>query len=476
MQVHSSNALPVRLKRLLREWSGGQAHSRSAPTAGSVTRRGLLTGAAAAAAGAAMPWERLLAATAPGGGDYRALVCVFLYGGSDSHNLLVPRSSAVYAQYATNRGNLALPLKELLPIEPRTSDGLEYGLNPVLPRLKARFEAGQLALLRNVGPLVEPVTKQSYVSKSVALPPQLFSHKDQQHYWQTARQQPGNNVGWGGRLADRMLDQNDSPLLTAISLDGANTYLNGESQGFYSMGSSGPTALTVFNGELGPLRRLAFEALLTSSAAPVPLTYAQLQVQAAGLEALLSAGFAGLPELNTVFPNTPLGQQLRRIALTIAARDALGSKRQVFLAGKSAFDNHSDLIEAYPALLGDVDASLEAFQAALEELGVDQDVVTFSASDFGRSLSSNGKGSDHGWGGHALILGTPVLGGDLYGTMPELALDGPDDVGAGRLIPSTSVDRYGATLARWFGVTEAELPAVFPNLPNFPGGPLGFLG
>jgi uncharacterized protein (DUF1501 family) len=475
MEAHPFEALPVRLKRLMRDW-GAAAQSHGQPARPLPSRRQLLGGAAAAAAGAALPWQRLLASVAPVGGDYRALVCVFLYGGSDSHNLLVPRSTAEYAQYAANRANLAVPLPKLLPIEPRTSDGLEYGLNPSLVRLQKRFQSGRLALLRNVGPLIEPVDKRSYVNKSVALPPQLFSHKDQQHYWQTARPSPSNQVGWGGRLADRVFDQNDIPLLTAVSLDGANTFLNGEVQGFYSMGGQGPTALELFDDELGDLRRLAFKALLTTSDAPIPQTYAQLQVQAAGLEQLLTKGFEGLPALQTVFPSTPLGQQLRRIALGIAARDALGSRRQVFLAAKGAFDNHSDLIESYPALLADVDACLDAFQAALEELGVDQDVVTFTASDFGRSLSSNGKGSDHGWGGHAMILGTPVIGGDLYGTMPELALDGPDDVGAGRLIPTTAVDRYGATLARWFGVPEEQLPEVFPNLPNFPGGPLGFLG
>ena len=420
--------------------------------------------------------DRTLAAAAAPPGDYRALVCVFLFGGSDSHNLLVPRSESEYAQYAANRSNLALPLASLLPIEPTTSDGVDYGLAGSLSGLQTLFGEGKLAILRNVGSLIEPVTKQQFVDKTAELPPQLFSHKDQQHYWQTALPDPGGKVGWVGRITDRVFTQNALPILTNVSLHGANTLQVGEQTAYYTMGPDGPTALTGFGGTLGPLRKLAFDTLLELDAgSPFGRSHAALQKEAAQLAGQISTEFATLPGLATQFPDTPLGAQLRRVALTIAAREGLGATRQVFFCSKSGFDNHSDLVESYPELLADVDACLLAFQRALEELGLDQDVVLFTGSDFGRSLSSNGKGSDHGWGGHALVLGGPVKGGDLYGSMPTLDLDGADDVGAGRLIPTTSIDQYGATLARWFGVPEPELAQVFPNLPNFATSDLGFL-
>ncbi len=453
------------------------AHRNSAPTRRDLLRLGALA-AVGTGFGTCCDLDRILAAAgSTPRKDYRALVCVFLAGGSDSHNLLVPRSKLEYGQYAANRSNLALPLESLLPIDPLHSDGIDYGLAPQLESSQTLFGEGKLAILRNVGALVEPVTKQSYLDKSVALPPQLFSHKDQQHYWHTALPDPGGKVGWAGRMSDHVFQGNPTPILTNVSLAGANLLQVGNQTSYYAMGAEGPQALSGFDGQNGFLRKLAFEALLgLESDSPFVRSYAQLQVEAAQIEGVLSAAFAASKPLATQFPDSPLGAQLRRVVQSIAIAPGLALERQVFFCQKGAFDNHSNLIEEYPNLLADLDACLFAFQRALEELGLEERVVLFTASDFGRSLSSNGKGSDHGWGGHQLVLGAPVAGGDLYGTMPVLDLDGPDDVGAGRLLPSTSIDQYGATLARWFGVAEPELPAVFPNLRSFARQDLGFLG
>ena len=458
--------------------------ARSAATFPHPSRRDVLRllglSAAGVGAGAWLDLDRTARAAfrsqaAPPAG-YKALVCVFLEGGNDSHNLLVPRSASEYSQYAAGRTSLALPLEQLLPIDPVTSDGIDYGLAPQLTGVQNLFGEGKLAVLRNVGSLVEPATKAQLEEGSVALPPQLFSHKDQRNYWQTALPDPGGKVGWGGRMSDLVAASNAVPALTNVSVAGSNLLQVGNQSSFYAMGPEGPSELNGFIGEIGPIRKLAFETLLaTPSDSPLARAYADLQIEAAEIESLLSQAFGGVPELVTQFPGSVLGRQLRRIALSIAASGSLGLERQLFFARKSGFDNHSDLIQSYPGLLADLDASLLAFQRAMEELGLEDEVVLFTASDFGRSLSSNGQGSDHGWGGHGLVMGAPVNGAELYGRMPELALDGPDDVGAGRLIPTTSIDEVGATLASWYGVAPADLSTVFPNLSNFASSDLGFL-
>ena len=232
-----------------------------------------------------------------------------------------------------------------------------------------------------------------------------------------------------------------------------------------------------FAGSQGPSRQAVFEQLLElGQPNPFAATFASRQKEAIEIEGLINGQLAGLTEFATEFPDSDLGAQLKMTARMIGIREELGLERQIFFCSKGGFDTHSDQIGVQPALMADVDACMFAFQRAMEELGISEDVVLFTASDFGRTLSSNGQGSDHGWGSHQMVLGGSVTGGDLYGTMPDLSIDGPDDVSAGRLIPGLSVDQYGATLASWFGTPEGELETIFPNLGNFSSSDLGFMG
>lgn len=444
-----------------------------------MSRRALLRAGTCAAGAWALRDLALVSAHAAQGapGGYRALVCVFLYGGNDAFNLLVPTSSAPYADYLAARQNLAVDVQDLLPIVPLTSDGHDYGMHPACAELRTLFDAGRLAIVRNVGSLVRPLTKAQYQAGTVAVPPHLFSHSDQQFQWQTSHADSPENVGWGGRLADAAGGLNPGAQIAMnLSIAGSNTFQVGRSTLPYNLGVNGAIALNGLFQNWNQERTAAFEMLL-DAAHPNRLArqFARVQREAIEMQSLITAGLAAAPALATVFPATGLGNQLRMAARMIAARASFNVSRQVFFVSRGGFDTHDRQNEDQPVLYGDVSASLAAFQAAMAELGVAGDVTLFTASDFGRTLTSNGDGSDHGWGSHQLVLGGAVRGGDLYGTMPSLAMGGPDDVGGGRILPTTSVDQYSATLARWFGLTEPELATVFPNLANFASSDAGFM-
>jgi uncharacterized protein (DUF1501 family) len=410
--------------------------------------------------------------------DFKALVCVFLKGGNDSLNLVVPFLGADYQAYADSRKNLALPQESLLPIDPLSAH--EYGLafHPACSELVQLFDSGRLALLSNVGTLVEPVTKQSFHLGSSSLPKQLFSHSDQQRQWQVPAADAAGPSGWGGLLTDHLLGTpSPGTLSPAISLAGSNLWQRGLWTQPYAVRPAGAVSLTGFFGSLGESRKQALQQIANqTSNRPLPKAYGEQQLQAIELNALLEQALESAPELSTPFPSAnSLGDQLKMIARLISVAPQLGQTRQVFYCELDGFDTHTDQIANQPGLFTKVSQALFAFQTALEELGVAGSVTTFTASDFGRTLSSNGKGSDHGWGGHQLVMGSSVLGREVYGSLPNLALGGPDDAGWGRLIPSTSVDQLGATLARWFGVAEPGLQELFPNLGAFASSDLGFL-
>ena len=412
-------------------------------------------------------------------GDFKALVCIFLYGGNDSNNVLVPYDAATYAMYAAARGGLALPLAGLLPITAATSDGHDYSLHPSMVEMRNLFASKQVALMANVGTLVAPVTRAGYVNNTAKLPPQLFSHADQQTQWQTSWPDSPQGTGWGGRMADLLGSLNGSAKVSMnISLAGTNVFEVGNVTSAYQVSPYGAPLLDGFNGTTDP-RYTAYNNIVNLPYTNVfQRAFAQTTRGAIDNAAIISAALSSAPALTTVFPsNSYLGSQLNMVAQMIGIRSALGMRRQVYFVSAGGFDTHGDQLIEQAAILQDLSQSMNAFYNATVELGVASDVTTFTASDFGRTLITNGSGSDHGWGSHHLVMGGDVRGGDIYGKFPTLTVEGSDDTDDGRWIPTTSVDQYAATMAKWFGVTDADMATVFPNLSRFAaaGSYLGFM-
>jgi uncharacterized protein (DUF1501 family) len=412
--------------------------------------------------------------------DYRALVCVFLLGGNDSFNMIVPRSAAEYAAYSRSRQNLAIANADLLPITPTVSDGAQYGFHPRMTAVARLFEAGRLGVVANVGPLVQPATKAQVLANAVPLPPQLFSHNDQQEQWQTLKGRSQVRTGWAGRIADELASQTTAQKLpVGVSFAGTLSFQIGTAATPYVLGTDGAPAYFLLTNPQAAFyaeRRAMFQTLLDASTTqPIRRALADVHRRSLSTADAVNAALAAAPPLATTFPTGSLGDQLRAVARTIAARDALSVKRQVFLVTAGGYDTHDVQNQAQPTLLGDLSAALGAFDAALTELGVADRVVTFTQSDFGRTLTSNGDGTDHGWGGHQLVMGAAVRGRTIHGTMPNLEIGGADDVGGGRIVPTQSVDQYAATLARWFGLDEAAIDRIAPGLGAFPTRTLGFV-
>jgi len=449
-----------------------------------LNRRNFLRNSGAAAVLAATPglaYSQLVGNTAPFN-DYRALVCVFLHGGNDSYNMLVPRSNAEYNVYAQARQNLAVAQTDLLPITPVISDGVDYGLHPSMAGLQSLFESGAAGFVSNLGPLIEPTTQEQYFNRSVLLPPQLFSHNDQQDQWQSLKGNSQSKTGWAGRMADLIRDAvAGQQMATNASLFGNNVFQSADQTIPYIMGPDGPQQFIGFStdpNEVGYEQRLAFERILDASYSSIyERGFADIQKRAISAADTVTAAINDptLPAINTVFPASPLGTQLLTVAKLIAARDTLQMERQIFFVGIGGFDSHDDQLQNQPGLLGGISEGLAAFYDATVELGVSGSVTAFTQSDFGRTLTSNGDGTDHAWGSNQIIVGDAVLGQRMYGTYPLLQIGGADDVGGGRMIPTTSADQFAATLAKWFGIDDADLSVVAPNINNFAARDLGFM-
>jgi len=427
---------------------------------------------------------RLIGAAAAPAGDYKALVCLFLAGGNDANNIIVPNDPSGYAAYAAARGALALPQSALLGINPLTSDGRAWGIHSAMPEMRDLFAAGRLGFLGNVGTLVVPTNKTQYSSGSVPLPPQLFSHNDQQVQWQSSVPDKPFSTGWGGRLADLTNAFNENNAISmSITLAGQNSFQVGKTVSQYAVNSTGVVQLSGTSGNAGAVRLAALKDLVAAQDVNLFETaFGGITSTAIDNSALLSGVLNSIAPLTTVFPNSSLGQQLQMIARLIQAAPQLNLKRQIFFARLGGWDLHDNQVTAgatetgaHATLLADVSTSLKAFYDATTEIGLADSVTTFSASDFGRTYNTNGDGSDHGWGSHHFMMGGAVKGGDIYGIMPDLTINGPDDTGRGRWIPTTSVDEYSATLARWFGVSDLDLPLVLPNIGRFANPNLGFM-
>jgi len=461
--------------------------SKSASTIDLARRALLRRGAVLGAAGAAAPWALNLslmgeaAAASSPASDYKALVCIFLYGGNDHGNTLVPVDSTHYSSYAQIRGTLATAQSALAAttLAPTTAlpDGLQLALAPQLSPLKSLWDSGKLAVQLNVGPLIVPTTVAQYKAKSVPLPSKLLSHNDQQSTWQSDLAE-GATSGWGGRIGDLLLSGNGGSLFTCTSVTGNAVFLSGHQAVQYQLSSSGAVAIKGIQRSLfgSSAAQAAMRTLITGSSSNLFADeYANVTRRSIDAEAQITAALAGLPDMNTVFPATSLGSQLKVVARMLAARSTFGISRQVFLVSLGGFDLHDNLLDSHPALLTQVADAMKAFYDATLELGVSDKVTSFTASDFGRTLSSNGDGSDHGWGGHHVLMGGAVKGKAFYGTAPAVAVNGPDDIGQGRLVPTTSVDQFGATLASWLGVSDSNLAGVVPNIGNFTTRNLGFV-
>ena len=421
--------------------------------------------------------------------DFKALVCVFLAGGNDANNLIVPADAATYAAYALGRGALALPQASLLALTPKTNDGRAWGLHPAMPELKALFDQGRLALLANVGSLAYPLTQAQYNDGSVPKPLQLFSHSDQQVEWMSSVPDKPFTTGWGGRLADLTNAFNsNNRIAMSISLNGQNSFQVGRNIAQYAVGTTGAIALTGSGTgtSVNGIRTSALnDTLAAQNANLFETAFGGLTTGALANSALLSGIITGTSPFAALFTglNSSLSQQLHMVARLVNAQTTLGLKRQVFFVRTGGFDLHNAEVTlgnttngAHANLLRDISQSLSAFNNALVQIGAQNQVTTFTASDFGRTYNTNGDGSDHGWGSHHLVLGGAVNGGDIYGRMPTFAINGPDDTGRGRWIPTTSVDEYSATLAKWFGVSATDLPTVLPNIGRFAKPDLGFMG
>jgi uncharacterized protein (DUF1501 family) len=424
-------------------------------------------------------------------GPYKALVCLFMSGGNDSHNWVVPTDATGYAEYAAARRELAVPASKLQPIfTSGQAAGRSFGMPEELAPLRKWYEAGQAAVVANVGPLVRPVSKAEFAA-GTALPQKLFSHNDQQSTWQSLSPE-GARSGWGGRMGDILMSANAQPVFTAVSATGNAVFLSGSSVTQYQVSVDGPVAVNGLNagslfgstGAPAALRRSLGDS--GSSAALLQAEAVRVMQRSINASALLQTALPGVnvpaipatpivPGSTSTLDRDHLARQLRMVAAMIGAGPTLGMRRQVFMVSMGGFDTHANQVRDQPALMSRVALSVDYFLQALSTMGLLDNVVLFSASDFGRTLVSNGQGSDHGWGSHHFVAGGQVRGRNVYGRFPSLAIGSADDVGSGRLLPATSVTEYAASLGRWMGLSSADVASVLPNIGNFSQAGAGFL-
>jgi uncharacterized protein (DUF1501 family) len=446
----------------------------------------------------------------PATGEYRALVCILLAGGNDSFNMLAPFSGPsataadAYAEYTASRSNLALlkSANHLLEIHPTNTPERTFGVHYLMPELANLFETGKAAFIANVGSLIEPVQNRSQVEQNLKrLPLGLYSHSDQIEQWQTSIPHSRSGIGWGGRMADLLKELNANQSVPMnISLDGSNVFQTGNTVAEYSITPNGAVGLSGYDANWEQYQDVQ-NAMSSAVDSQLTQQYSNLLAQTfntrkkQALDAYQVFANATAPDLpvGVTFPNTYLGNRLRMIAKAIQGRAGVGATRQTFFIQWGGWDHHDNVIDGQAAMLPQVSAAIGAFYNALVAIGVAQGVplenkvTLFTTSDFGRTLTSNNRGSDHAWGGNQLAVGGAVAGRKIYGAYPSLALNpevgaelNPLDTGRGRFIPTTSCDEFFAELALWLGVSKNNLPLIFPNIGNFysiasSAPPIGFL-
>jgi uncharacterized protein (DUF1501 family) len=443
-----------------------------------------------------------LAAMAQGTGSsgYKALVCVFLQGGNDGHGTVIatdPGSFSAFTQARSGAPGLAYPLGELLPITLRTpQSGRTFALNPSLNGIQNLFNAGRAAIVANTGTLIAPATKAQVNANSVPLPSSLFSHFDQTAAWQAIASNGGSSehVGWGGSVADILesMNANSNSTFTCISTAGIALFLSGQTSFQLNVTSAGPIPIYgLAQPPFGlPSAANPLSAILTADESNLfakeyeVVVNRSTQAQAQLASSMLPAGVGGIPNppqyldpQTSKLTDNSFASSLQTVACIIAGSGSLGVTRQIFYVQLGSFDTHNNQAVTHAQLLTQLGQGLEYFDGLMVSLGMGSNVTTFTASDFGRTLTSNSNGTDHGWGSHHIVVGGAVQGQDMYGQYPIVGVNQTNDVGAGRLIPTTSVDQYAATLARWFGLSDGQVRQVFPNFANFGSSPyLGFMG
>ncbi len=475
-------------------------------------RQGLATAGAFATSLAAM--GSAAAHNVTSGSSYKALVCLFMYGGNDSHNWVYPFDAPNYNAYelarggeynaSTNPGGLALAAGSSAMAAPAVTDGRQFTMAPLLSPLRTLYDAGKLAVLANVGTLIKPTTKAQYQGGAWDLPPKLFSHNDQQSIWQASAPE-GARYGWAGRMGDLLMSANTQPVFTSVSATGNTVLLAGQSVVQYQVGTSGSVSFdgisgTPMNSATGAAQALA--AMQDTGITAMQAEYARIVTRARTADttfkgsilansssfdpsvALPTTAYASPPQGHPAsIDQDSLAKQLRMVAQIISKNTAIGARRQVFMVSIGGFDTHDNHNRDQSILMQRVAGSIKYFTDAIAALGLAENVALFTASDFGRTLVSNGKGSDHGWGATHFIAGgaggtgaRAVKGNEIYGTMPPAGLGHDYEVGSGRLLPTTSVEQYAATLGKWFGLAPSDLDLVLPNLAHFSTRDLGFMG
>src|SRR3990167_2577972 len=424
-------------------------------------------------------------------GQYKALVCLFMNWGNDSHNWVVPTDPTGYAEYAAARGELACPPAKWWPIgSTGQAAGRSFGMPAELAPLRRWYESGQAAIVANVGPLLRPITRADFQA-GIGLPAKLFSHNDQASTWQSLSPE-GARSGWGGRMGDILMSANAYPMFTAVSATGNAVFLSGSSVTQYQVDAEGPVAVSglssasIFAAATGPaaLRR----TLAAAGTTPLQAEYTRVMQRSLGSDTLLQTA---LPGVNVpAIPATPitlgtggditldqdsLARQLRMVAKLIGAGQALGMRRQVFMVSMGGFDSHADQMRDQPSQMARVAHSIDYFLSAMSTMGLLNNVALFTASDFGRTLLSNGSGCDHGWGSHHFVAGGAVSGRNIHGRFPATALGSADDVGSGRLLPAYSVAQMAAPMGRWMGLSATDIATVLPSIGSFDAQALRFI-
>jgi uncharacterized protein (DUF1501 family) len=408
--------------------------------------------------------------------DYKALVCVFMRGGNDSNNMIVPLASSQFSLYNKARGPLALAQSSLLTL---SSSG--YGLHPSMPNLRTAFTQGNAAFIANVGPLVEPTTAEQYRAAQVPLPDALMSHQDQQQVWETGGYHSGTGPGWAGLAADRISSSYNANNLPMVTLLGSATNFGlGQTTAPFTVNAGAQTSSFWCSEGMSCYARADAEQQLLTFKTGVNLIQADQQVfqTAFKYNEFYNGVLADAKALKTAFPSSnQLGPALETVAAMIQLRSQIGARRQIFLLDCGSFDTHAAQASLQPLLFAQLDQAIAIFISAMQEMGVYSDVTLFTASDFARTLQYNGSlGTDHAWGGHHFVVGGAVKGGKIYGQFPNMELNGPNDIdGSGRWAPTTALSQYAATLASWFGVPAADLPLILPGLSNFSSTNVGFV-